>query len=530
MARRAVAAGSDLPDFRRNVLGSVLGVPWAISPAGLERVLSDVERFLSQAPEAVSAGEEESIEDAWLLRVRDGVGTLRHYGPLVSPSSWLSWYYPSYELLAQELMKARDDDRVQQIALIIDSPGGHVNGCQEYVEILRAVSAVKPVTAFVEGDACSAAYWVAAACRRIVTAQTSVLGCLGAQVAYMDDSKLLEEWGLREVIVTSSQTPLKNRPPTEDEGRAVWQQMVDDIADVFLNGVASMRGRTREEVDAHFGRGAVLVGARAVSAGLADSVGTYESLHAELVRSPAATTAAGAAQLREVSMARRTGRRQATRRTSAAAHEPNSEVRVLVTRDVGVAEGDLGEVVEVRDGSFYRVRLGDEAEYAWLAEDELEAAAASSSDDDADDATDEASDDAEASGDEDEDEEEGATASRRAKPSAFQTALARARTAERKRITGILSLAKAAPMAALLKMVEDPKCTPEGAALKLVTGQVKGVNAQALAELAGDEAGVSSIGSIDGDNTPPSEAASIVATLKQHNPRALAASARTTRG
>lgn len=226
-------------------------------------------------------------------------------------------------------------------------------------------------------------------------------------------------------------------------------------------------------------------------------------------------------------MARRTGRRQASRRTTAAAHEPNSEVRVLVTRDVGVAEGDIGEVLEIRDGSFYRIQLG-ESEYAWLAEDELEAATSSSSDDEASDNPDDATDDAEASSEEDEDEE--TQASRRAKPSAFRSALASARKAERQRITGILALAKAAPMAALLKMIEDPKCTPEGAALQLVTGKVAGVNAQALAQLAGDDQSLSNIGSIDGGDTPPNTASAIVATLQQHNPRALKASARTTRG
>lgn len=528
MLRNAMALSGQPSELRRNALGSVLGVPWAISPAGLSRVLTDVERLLSQSqPEAVSAGEEDGVEGSWLLRKRDGIATLRLYGPLVSPSSWLSWYYPNYERLAQELTKARDDVSVQQIVLILDSPGGHVNGCHEFVSVVRAVDAVKPVTAFVEGDACSAAYWVAASCRRIVTAETSVLGCLGAQVAYMDDSKALENWGLREMLVTSSQTPLKNRAPTDAEGHAVWQQMVDDIADVFLNDVAALRGRTREHVDAHFGQGAVLVGTRAVSVGLADTVGMYESLHAELVRGTSTSTAAGAAQLSEVTMARRTGRRQASRRTTAAAHEPNSEVRVLVTRDVGVAEGDIGEVLEIRDGSFYRIQLGD-SEYAWLAEDELEAATSTSSDEEASDSPDDATDDAEASSDEDEEEE--TQASRRAKPSAFRSALASARKAERQRITGILALAKAAPMAALLKMIEDPKCTPEGAALQLVTGKVAGVNAQALAQLAGDDQSLGNIGSIDGGDTPPNTASAIVATLQQHNPRALKASARTTRG
>ena len=208
----------------------------------------------------------------------------------------------------------------------------------------------------------------------------------------------------------------------------------------------------------------------------------------------------------------------------AAAFEANTEVRSLVTRDVGIAEGDIGTVDEVRDGSFYRVRVGESDDsYAWLAEDEIEAVSTPVTDDPPADASDETDDD-ESTASEDETDEEETTASRRAKPSAFRSALAAARAAERKRITGILALASKASLEALLPLVQDASCTPEAAAHRLLTGKVKGARTTALGQLAGDEAALQAarVSGVADGTTTQSDADRIVATAALFNPRAIA--------
>lgn len=209
-----------------------------------------------------------------------------------------------------------------------------------------------------------------------------------------------------------------------------------------------------------------------------------------------------------------------TRTTVAAAFETNAEVRSLVTRDVGIAEGDLGTVTEIRDGSFYRVQVGDgEDTYAWLAEDEIEVPAAVEGEAPADDTAEEAN------ASEDDEEEETPAATRRARPSAFQSALGAARSAERARITGILALAPKANLAALMTLVADPSCTPEKAAHRLLTGAVKGARPAALGQLAGDEAAITANGDLTGiadGETTQTDAQRIIATMEQFNPRAVA--------
>jgi ClpP class serine protease len=70
-------------------------------------------------------------------------------------------------------------------------------------------------------------------------------------------------------------------PATED-GRARIQATLDALAGVFIGEVARYRGVTEADVLARFGQGDVLVGADAVTAGLADRVASYEVVHAQL--------------------------------------------------------------------------------------------------------------------------------------------------------------------------------------------------------------------------------------------------------
>src|SRR5690606_28594355 len=138
--------------------------------------------------------------------------------------------------------------------------------------------------------------------------------------------------------------------PIEDAGRAQYQQMVDDLASVFLAEVARNRGVSIDDVQSRFGQGAVLVGARAVQAGLANRIATYEQLHADLIarRTSSSTIASSTRRAssntsQEHAMRTRTPPKGRGRGTpSAAAFETNNEVRALVTRDVGIAEGDVG--------------------------------------------------------------------------------------------------------------------------------------------------------------------------------------------
>jgi ClpP class serine protease len=191
--------------------------------------------------------------------------------------------------MARDLQAALDNPSYRSIIINFDTPGGEVTGVDELAKAIRAGKAVKPIIAYVGGSAASAGYWLASQATEIVIAETAILGSIGVRAAFQDTSKKDAEAGRREFI--SSQSPGKRTDLSTDEGKARIQNTIDALADVFIATVASGRGVKPDDVIAKFGGGDVLIGSAAVAAGMANRIGTYEAVIAELAgRSPSPTT------------------------------------------------------------------------------------------------------------------------------------------------------------------------------------------------------------------------------------------------
>src|SRR5690606_21790544 len=149
-----------------------------------------------------------------------------------------------------------------------------VSGINEFAAMVAA--SPKKTVAYVGNMAASAAYWIASAADEIVIDATAQLGSIGVVMGWIDDSRAMEKAGYEEIEFVSSQSPNKRPDHKTDEGRAVIQQEVDDLAAVFVAAVAENRGVTTDKVITDFNRGGLLVGAKAVAAGMADRLGSFE--------------------------------------------------------------------------------------------------------------------------------------------------------------------------------------------------------------------------------------------------------------
>ncbi|MDH5528277.1 MAG: S49 family peptidase [Nitrospirota bacterium] len=256
---------------------------WAIREDALMTLL-DVTRRDNLSPEAVAKKLGRPLNNTFTVTVRNGVAILPVTGPLFRHANLLTQVSgaTSYDLLATEFQRAVEDAQVRAIVLDIDSPGGEVNGNAEFADQVFAARGIKPVVAYVSGMAASAAYWIASAASEIVTAETGELGSIGTMGTYVDTLERDKQAGIRKVEVISSQSPDKNRPPTDKRGHALLQQRVDDLASVFVAKVARNRGVSEDTVLSNFGRGDLLVGQAAIDAGLADRFGFLEQLIVEL--------------------------------------------------------------------------------------------------------------------------------------------------------------------------------------------------------------------------------------------------------
>lgn len=183
----------------------------------------------------------------------------------------------SYERIRSQLSMALSDPSVSEIVLDINSGGGAAVGCKELADYIYQSRETKPITAIVNYNAYSAAYFIASACSKIVVSQTSGVGSIGVIMEHLDTSKLEERMGL--TFTTIFRGDNKNNgtqhEPLSEEALGMFQGIINEMYETFTGSVAGYRGLEQQAViDTQAG---LYFGPGAISAGLADEVSDPQS-------------------------------------------------------------------------------------------------------------------------------------------------------------------------------------------------------------------------------------------------------------
>lgn len=245
---------------------------WAILPEVLQTILS-IAQGENESPEAVAERLGRPLQNTRTVINRDGVAVLPVAGPIFRYANVLTEISgaTSVEVLATDFRAALDAPDIRGIVLDIDSPGGQIAGISEFAD--QVAAAGKPTVAYISDLGASAGYWIASAAEQVIIRDTAAAGSVGV-VATLRRDKGKDG----PIQIVSSQSPRKRVDPETEDGRAVLQAVVDDIAQVFIDRVAAYRGVTSDHVLEHFGQGGTLVGRNAVLAGMADGLGSLESI------------------------------------------------------------------------------------------------------------------------------------------------------------------------------------------------------------------------------------------------------------
>lgn len=258
--------------------------PWAIREENLQLILDIAQRAHQPDFEAVATKRGKAADERGIVEMRGDVAVVNVTGPLFRYANLFTEISgaTSIENLAVEFGKAVENQAVRAIALNIDSPGGEVAGVSELAQAIYDARGKKPVMAYVDDLAASGGYWLASAAQRIIAGDTARLGSIGVVATY---SERVQREGVKTYQFVSSVSPKKRPDLGTPEGQSLVQSMVDDLAAVFVSAVARNRGVAEEKVISDFGQGSVLIASKAVAAGMADQVGTFENLIAELQKS-----------------------------------------------------------------------------------------------------------------------------------------------------------------------------------------------------------------------------------------------------
>ena len=183
----------------------------------------------------------------------------------------------SLDTLSQQLAHARDEEQIKAIVLHVDSPGGGVYGIDEMAQAISELNKHKPVIAFADGLAASAAYWLIAGASHIVATPSAELGSIGVYAVHFDESRMLDQFGVTPTLIKAGEFKAEANPyqPLSDEDRAAMQSRIDTHYNRFLTRVARGRGISASKVRDTFGKGRVLDAVQAEAVGMATAIGGW---------------------------------------------------------------------------------------------------------------------------------------------------------------------------------------------------------------------------------------------------------------
>jgi signal peptide peptidase SppA len=175
------------------------------------------------------------------------------------------------------LRRAFTADRVEAVALVINSPGGSATQSALVADRIRGLAEEHdvPVLAFCEDVAASGGYWLACAADEIYAHPTSLVGSIGVVSGGFGLQGLIERYGIERRLHTAGQNKARLDPfqPEKAEDVEWLLGMQGELHELFIEWVRSRRGEALQETADLF-TGEVWTGRRAKELGLVDDLGT----------------------------------------------------------------------------------------------------------------------------------------------------------------------------------------------------------------------------------------------------------------
>jgi signal peptide peptidase SppA len=287
----------------RTDLWGVLDAPWAITPSKLLEIREIYERHLRGEVADLAAieariGKPLRNEQQGYSVENGGVAVLPIFGVISKRLNLLTQISggTSTQVALRDFQAAVNDPGAHSIVLLVDSPGGAVDGIEEFAAAIFAARGKKPITAVIDGIGASAAYWLASAASRVyASGNTVTVGSIGVVATHVDYSQAEAQRGIKITEVTAGRYKriASEHAPLSEEGRVSIQDQVDAIHRVFVDAVARNRGTNPQAIADTEAR--IFIGRDGIRAGLVDGVVTLTELVSQLNQTYGLATSSQAA-------------------------------------------------------------------------------------------------------------------------------------------------------------------------------------------------------------------------------------------
>jgi protease-4 len=203
----------------------------------------------------------------------DAVAVMQLNGAISSGSeSYLSTPGITPDLVANLLEQAAADPAIKAVVVSVNSPGGSVVASDEIYHALLEFE--KPVVVWMGEMAASGGYYISCGSDHVFAHPDTLTGSIGVISQFFNVEGLMDKVGVDVVVITSG--PAKDigspfREMTEEE-QAIWEGVIDEVYDGFVEIVVQARGLPLEDVR-ELADGRVYTGQQALELGLVDEVG-----------------------------------------------------------------------------------------------------------------------------------------------------------------------------------------------------------------------------------------------------------------
>ncbi len=184
----------------------------------------------------------------------------------------------SADEIVRQLDTASHSGNVAAVILQIDSPGGESGAIKNIYNALRELRKKKPVIAVISGMATSGGYYLASACDRIFSYESSAIGFIQAMNLTVPTIRSMEK---RDLWITLSD-PSRNavRHISEFGSSRIPGTLLNDAHQQMINDISEGRGQSIKQVR-QWADGSIYSGKKAKAEQLIDDIGgTGEAVEA----------------------------------------------------------------------------------------------------------------------------------------------------------------------------------------------------------------------------------------------------------
>ncbi|WP_121628226.1 signal peptide peptidase SppA [Poseidonibacter antarcticus] len=184
-----------------------------------------------------------------------------------------------------EIKKAKDDENIKGVLLVVNSPGGAVAPSVELAYAIKELKAIKPVVVYASGVIASGSYYASIWSNKIIANPGSMVGSIGVIMQGLNAEELMEKIGISTQTVKAGKYKESGTPTRKwfDYEKEQLQSVIDDTYNMFITDVANARKLDVKNYT-QFADAKIFTASQAKKVGLIDEVGTISIAEKSLAK------------------------------------------------------------------------------------------------------------------------------------------------------------------------------------------------------------------------------------------------------